>query len=145
MSVTNKKATFDYEIIESYEAGIVLTGAEVKSVRQGAVSFSGARVVFAGGKVKLLGLSINKYKFDSNPEYVPDRVRDLLLKKSEIVEIGTKSKQAGLTLVPIKLYNKGSLVKIKIALVRGRKIFEKREMIKKRDEERKIARRLKSS
>lgn len=145
MSLINKKARFDYEIIESFEAGIVLTGAEVKSVRAGSVNFSGARVVFADGKVKLLGLSINKYKHDSSVNYVPDRVRELLLHKSEIVEIGTKTRQAGLTLVPVKLYNKGSLVKLQVALVRGKKIYEKRELIKKRDEERRIARRLKSS
>lgn len=145
MSFVNKKAKFDYEIIESYEAGMVLTGAEVKSVRSGAVNFSGARVVFADGKVKLLGLSVNKYKHDSSLDYVPDRVKELLLHKAQIVEIGTKMRQSGLTLVPVKLYNKGSLVKLQIALVRGRKIFEKRELIKKRDEERRIARRLKSS
>lgn len=140
-----KKVKFDYEILESFEAGIVLTGAEVKSVRTGAVNFSGARVVMADGKVKLIGLSINKYKYDSGESYVPDRIRELLLHKSEIVEIGTKMKQSGLTLVPVKLYNKGNLVKLQIALVRGKRVFEKRELIKKRDEEKKIARRLKSS
>ena len=123
MSLVNKKAKFDYEIIESFEAGVVLTGAEVKSVRDGAVNFAGARVVFADGKVKLLGMSINKYKYDSNPNYVADRVRELLLHKREVVEIGTKMKQLGLTLIPMRLYNKGSLVKMQVALVRGKKVF----------------------
>ncbi len=143
MSIVNKKARFDYEIVESFEAGIVLTGSEVKSVRAGSVNFAGARVVFAEGKVKLLGLNINKYKFDSSEFYEPSKVRELLLKKKEIVEIQSKSKASGLTLVPIKLYNKGSLIKLQIALVRGKKKYEKRAEIKKRDTERGLARRLK--
>ncbi len=143
MSIVNKKARFDYEIIESFEAGIVLTGSEVKSVRAGSVNFAGSRVVFVDGKVKLLGLNINKYKFDSSEFYEPSKVRELLLKKKEIVEIQSKSKASGLTLVPIKLYNKGSLIKLQIALVRGKKKFEKRAEIKKRDTERGLARRLK--
>lgn len=143
MSIVNKKARFDYEVIESFEAGIVLTGSEVKSVRAGSVNFAGARVVFAEGKVKLLGLNINKYKYDSSEFYEPSKVRDLLLKKREIIEIQSKSKASGLTLVPIKLYNKGSLIKLQIALVRGKKKFEKRAEIKKRDTERGLARRLK--
>lgn len=143
MSIVNKKARFDYEIIESYEAGIVLTGSEVKSVRAGSVNFAGSRVVFVDGKVKLLGLNINKYKFDSSEFYDPSKARELLLKRSEIVEIQSKSKASGLTLVPVKLYNKGSLIKLQIALVRGKKKFEKRAEIKKRDTERGLARRLK--
>lgn len=143
MSIVNKKARFDYEIIESYEAGIVLTGSEVKSVRAGSVNFAGSRVVFVDGKVKLLGLNINKYKFDSSEFYEPSKVRELLLNKKEIVEIQSKSKASGLTLVPVKLYNKGSLIKLQIALVRGKKKFEKRAEIKKRDTERGLARRLK--
>lgn len=143
MSIVNKKARFDYEIIESFEAGIVLTGSEVKSIRAGSVNFAGARVVFADGKVKLLGLNINKYKYDSSEFYETSKVRDLLLKKKEIIEIQSKSKASGLTLVPIKLYNKGSLIKLQIALVRGKKKYEKRAEIKKRDTERGLARRLK--
>jgi len=143
VSIVNKKARFDYEIIESFEAGIVLTGSEVKSIRAGSVNFAGARVVFADGKVKLLGLNINKYKYDSSEFYETSKVRDLLLKKKEIIEIQSKSKASGLTLVPIKLYNKGSLIKLQIALVRGKKKYEKRAEIKKRDTERGLARRLK--
>lgn len=144
MSIVNKKARFDYEIITSYEAGLVLTGAEVKSVRSGGVNFAGARVVFVDGEAKIVGLNIQKYKFDSNENYVPDRSKKILLHKKEIIEIQTKSKSAGLTLVPIKLYNKGSLVKVQIALVRGKKTHEKREAIKKKDIEAGLARRLKS-
>ncbi len=143
MFAVNKKVKFDYEVIESYEAGIVLTGSEVKSIRSGSVNFLGSRVVFVDGKVKLLGLNINKYKFDSAENYEPAKVRDLLLKRAEIVEIQSKAKAGGLTLVPVKLYNKGSLIKLQIALVRGKKKYEKRAEIKKRDVDRGLARRLK--
>lgn len=144
MSIVNKKARFDFEVKELYEAGIVLTGSEVKSVRAGGVNFAGARVVFVDGEARVVGLNIQKYKFDSSENYVPDRSKKILLHKKEIVEIQTKCKSAGLTLVPTKLYNKGSLVKVQIALVRGKKTHEKREAIKKRDVEAGLARRLKS-
>ncbi len=145
MSTVNKKAIFDYEIIESYEAGIVLSGAEVKSVRNGGANFAGARVAIIDGEPQIIGLNINKYKFDGREEYEPAKSRKLLLHKNEIIEIQMKSKSAGLTLVPIKLYNKGSLIKVQVALVRGKKKYEKRELIKKRDIEARLARRLKSS
>ena len=145
MSLVNKKARFDYEIIESYEAGIVLTGAEVKSVRSGGVNFAGARVVFDEGEATIIGLNILKYKFDSAENYELSRAKKVLLHKKEILEIHTKMRSAGLTLVPVKLYNKGSLVKVQIALVRGKKKYEKREAIKKRDVEAGLARRLKSN
>lgn len=145
MSLTNKKARFDYEIIEAYEAGIVLTGAEVKSVRNNGVNYGGARVVFDQGEAKIIGLNILKYKHDSSENYDPTRSKKILLHKKEVVEIQSKMRSAGLTLVPIKLYNKGSLVKVQIALVRGKKTHEKREAIKKRDVEAGLARRLKNT
>lgn len=145
MSLVNKKAKFDYEIIESYEAGIVLTGAEVKAVRDGGVNFAGARVVFDDQGAKIIGLNILKYKFDSSETYEPSRSKTILLHKKERIEIQTKMRSAGLTLVPVKLYNKGSLIKVQIALVRGKKKYEKREAIKKRDVEAGLARRLKNT
>lgn len=145
MSLVNKKAKFDYETIESYEAGIVLTGAEVKSVRAGGVNFAGARVVFGEDGAKIIGLNILKYKHDSREEYDASRPKKVLLHKKELLEIKTKMRSAGLTLVPVKLYNKGSLVKVQIALVRGKKKFEKRAAIKKRDVEAGLARRLKNN
>ena len=145
MSLVNKKARFDYEIIESYEAGIMLTGAEVKSVRSGGVNFAGARVLLDESGARIIGLNILKYKYDSSDEYDAARPKKILLHKKEIMEILTKSRSAGLTLVPIKLYNKGSLVKVQIALVRGKKMYEKRAAIKKRDIEAGLARRLKNN
>ncbi len=145
MSLINKKATFDYQIIESYEAGIALTGAEVKAVRDGGVNFAGARVIFDDGKAKVIGLNILKYKFDSSETYDSSRSKEILLHKKEIIEIQSKMRSAGLTLVPVKLYNKGNLIKVQIALVRGKKKYEKREAIKKRDVDAGLARRLKNT
>jgi SsrA-binding protein len=143
MLVENRKARFDYEIIEDFESGIVLSGAEVKSVRAGGTTMTGARVVFENDGAYVIGMNIPRYKHDSAEEYVPDKKRKLLLHRKEIVEIQTKMRSAGLTVVPITLYNKGSLVKVKIALVRGKKKFEKREILKKRESQLGIARRLK--
>lgn len=143
MIIENKKARFDYEVVDSYEAGIVLTGAEVKSVRAGGANFAGARVLIKEDGAYVVGLNIQKYKFDSRPEADPGRTRKLLMHRKELVTIQTKMRSSGLTLVPMKLYNKGSLVKVEIALVRGRKKFEKREIVKERDVRRGLTRRLK--
>lgn len=143
MLVENKKAKFDYEIVEDFESGVVLSGSEVKSLREGGSSMVGARVVFEGNEAFVIGLNIPKYKFDSREGYEPTKRRKLLLHRGEMVAIQTKMKSAGLTVVPICLYNKGSLVKVKIALVRGKKKFEKREVLKKRESQLGLARRLK--
>ena len=143
MITENKKARFDYEIIESFEAGVVLSGSEVKSARNGGASLMGSRVVIKEDGFFVVGMNIQRYKFDSNADYVPDKTRRLLLKKKQMVAIGTKMKSAGLTLVPVKLYNKGSLLKLEIALARGKKKYEKREIIKKRETDLGLARRLK--
>jgi len=143
MIVENRKARFDYEVIEDFEAGIVLSGAEVKSVRSGGTTMTGARVVFDDDGAFVIGMNIPKYRHDSAEEYDSDKRRKLLLHSKEIVEIQSKMRSAGLTVVPISLYNKGSLVKVKIALVRGKKKFEKREILKKRESQLGLARRLK--
>lgn len=145
MLAQNKKAIFDYEVIESYEAGIELTGAEVKSIRNGGANFAGARVLLKEDGAYLVGLNIQKYKFSTLEDYDPARTRRLLLHRKEIIAIQTKMRSAGLTLVPLKLYNKGSLVKVQVALVRGKKKFEKRELIKKRVSNLSLARRLKTN
>lgn len=145
MLVQNKKAFFDYTIIESYEAGIELTGSEVKSIRSGGANFAGARILLREDGAVLVGLNVPKYRFDSAEEYDPSRTRRLLLHRHELVAIQTKMRSAGLTLVPLKLYNKGSLVKVQIALVRGKKKFEKREILKKRASDLGLARRLKNN
>ncbi len=140
----NKKARFDYEVVDTFEAGIILTGAEVKSVKKGQVNLTGARVIEKEGKFWVVGMSIPKYQFTTDPDYDPGRIRELLLHKREISSIGAKKEAGGLTLVALSTYNKGDLIKLSIGLVRGKKKYEKREQQKKRDEELALARRLKT-
>jgi SsrA-binding protein len=144
MRVENKKARFDYEVVDTFEAGIILTGAEVKSVKKGQVNLTGARVIEKEGKFWVVGMSIPKYQFTTDPDYDPGRIRELLLHKREISSIGAKKEAGGLTLVALSTYNKGDLIKLSIGLVRGKKKYEKREQQKKRDEELALARRLKT-
>jgi len=137
--VTNKKAYFDYEILEKFEAGIVLLGLEVKSLKQGKASLVGAYVVIKHQEAFLLNATISPYQpQNTSSDYQPQRTRKLLLKNQEIDYLSNKTKQRGLTLIPLKVYNKNGLIKIEIALVKGKKKFDKRETIKKREEKRKI-------
>lgn len=142
--VRNKKATFNYEILERVEAGIVLYGHEVKAVRTGRASLVGSYVVLRNHELFLKGATISFYQEANTPDsYNPERERKLLLSKKEITALEKKLNTAGLTIVPIKLYNKQSNVKLEIALVRGKKKADKRETIKKRDVKRDIDRLLK--
>ena len=137
----NKKAFFDYEILEKYEAGLVLTGQEVKSVKNGQANLKGSYVTFHNNRPSIIGMHISKYKPAGKlPDYDPDRTREVLLKKKEIAYLQGKSQEQGLTIVPLKVYTSGGRVKIQIAVVRGKKKFEKRDKIKKRDIEREIGR-----
>ena len=140
----NRKGLFDFEILERYEGGLMLHGHEVKSVRNGGMKLKGAYVTMRGGEVWLLGAHIQKYtKAGSVQEYDPDRIRKVLLHKRELRSLTGKLEQKGLTLVPISVYTKGSKIKIEIGLARGKKQFEKKEKIKKRDLDREIRRSLK--
>ncbi len=140
----NSKARFDYEILEKYEAGIELLGYEVKSVRAGHGSVVGAYVIVRGGEVYITGLRIDPYQVGNTPiDYDPSRTRRLLLTKKEILELEKESTTKGLTLVPLSLYNKGGKIKVGFAVARGKKKFDKRDTIKKRDTDREIRRELK--
>ncbi|MDO8574991.1 MAG: SsrA-binding protein SmpB [bacterium] len=140
----NRKAYFDYEIIEKFEAGLVLSGAEVKSIRGGRMNLAGSYVNFHNGEPYLIGASIAPYQPKNQPsDYDPSRARKLLLNKKEIDYISGKTKQKGLTLVPIKVYNKGRRIKIEVGLARGKKQYDKRVAISKREVARKIERELK--
>lgn len=142
--VDNRKARFDYEILETLSAGIELLGLEVKSLRVHSASLEGAYVTIRGGEAFLMQASIPAYQPSNTPaDYDPLRVRKLLLTKAEIKRLGEKESQHGLTIVPIRVYNKGPKVKIDIAIVRGKKKFDKRESIKKRETDRHIERTLK--
>lgn len=135
--VTNKRARFDYEILETYEAGIALLGHEVKSVRGGNVSLAGAFVTIRNDEAWLTNAHIGAYaKAGPLPGYDPLRSRKLLLQRREIATLLGKRKQAGLTLLPLSLYTKRNRLKVEIGLARGKKKYEKRESIKKRDTDR---------
>jgi SsrA-binding protein len=139
----NRKARFNYEILEKYETGIELLGAEVKSVRGGQMSLEGAFVIVRGGEAFLINANIPPYQIKNAPkDYDPLRNRKLLLTKKEIGELAGNEK-TNLTIVPISVYNKNRKIKVAIALVKGKKKFDKRETIKKRDTERDIRRTLK--
>ena len=141
----NRKALFDYEVLEEYEAGLVLLGHEVKSARNGGMRLKGAYVTMHGGELWLIGSHIARYaKAGALEGYEPDRSRKLLVRKREIRSIAGKMEQKGLTLVPISVYASGSKLKMKFALARGRKMYEKREKLRKRDIDREVRRSLKS-
>ncbi len=143
--IENRKAKFNYEILEKFEGGIELFGYEVKALKSKRGSLEGAFVVARGGEVYLLGAHIPPYQPANTPkEYDPYRNRKILLTKKEITELADKEKATGLTIVPISLYIKGRKIKIEIAVAKGKKKFDKRESIKKRDLEKELGRRLKS-
>jgi SsrA-binding protein len=141
----NKRALFDYVILEKFEAGLVLFGHEVKSVRSGKMSLLGAYVTIGRGSAWLINAHVPLYpKAGQKPDYDPDRTRRLLLHKRELDRLSGKLDQKGLTLVPISVYTKGSRIKIEFGLGRGKKQFEKKETIKKREVDREIRRSLKA-
>ena len=131
----NKKALFDYEVLASYEAGIKLTGAEVKSVRAGKVNLKGAFVSFVGGRARLIKAHIAHYPAGPQ-EGDPARPRDLFLHKKDILSLKARTDEEGCTAVPTEVYLKGGLVKVRVALARGRKKWDKRSLLKGRDEQR---------
>jgi SsrA-binding protein len=132
--VVNKKASFDYEYLDTIEAGIELLGTEVKSVKAGHGSLSGAYVAVIGGELMLLGAHIPAWQ-EKNvaPGYDAYRTRRLLVHKKELFELLKALQTKGLTIVPISLYSKGHYIKAQIAIAKGKKVFDKRESIKKRD------------
>lgn len=140
---TNKRASFDYELLERYEAGIMLSGEEVKSAKMGHASLKGSFVTLKGGEVYLTNALISRYPLaHKETRHEDTRPRKLLLRKSEIRSLIGKVKQSGLTLVPIRLYTTHRLVKLEFALAKGKKAFDKRESIKKREAKRDMARAL---
>jgi len=137
--VTNKKAYFNYEILEKFEAGIVLLGIEVKSLKMNKANIAGAYVVIKDHEAFLLNASISPYQPQNTPpDYDPQRTRKLLLQTKEINYLSDKTKQQGLTLIPLKVYNKNGLIKVEIALVKGKKKFDKREALKRREIKKRI-------
>lgn len=140
----NKKAYFDYYILEKYEASIELFGTEVKSVRLGHCSVKESFVRIDKSEVFIYGMHISPYEKGNIFNKDPLRVRKLLLHKTEIIKLASKLKEKGLTLVPLRVYFKNSLVKVELGLARGKKNYDKRESIAKKDQQRDIDRSLKN-
>lgn len=137
----NKKGRFDYDILETYEAGLKLTGAEVKSAKKGRVNLKGSYVTIHDGQAQIINMHIAAYdKAGTQAGYDAYRTRRLLLKKSEIDRLLGKKQEQGLTLVPLRLYTKKNLVKLEFGLGRGRKKHDKRQVIKDRETKRQLKR-----
>lgn len=139
----NRKAYHDYHLQDSVEAGIVLTGTEIKSIRAGRVNLRDAYVRPEGGELWLLNAHIARYEPGSYLSHEPTRPRKLLLHRKQIANLTSKVQEKGLTLVPLKLYIKGGIAKVEIALAKGKKLYDKRESIIRRETEREIDRALK--
>lgn len=143
--ITNRKAGFNYEILDKYTAGIELFGFEVKSLQKGQGSLDGAHVTVRGGEVFVVGMFVPPYQPNNTPkDYEPERNRRLLLQKKEIRDLEKNEQTKSLTIIPLSVYNKGSKIKLDIALVRGKKKYDKRETLKKKDTMRDVARDLKA-
>jgi SsrA-binding protein len=137
----NKRGLHGYEILDKYEAGLVLFGPEVKSVKTGHCNLNGSYISVRGNEIWLIHCHISPYPSAAGREnYPPDRERKLLLKRKETAELIGKLKAEGLTVLPISVYTKGSLIKLSIGVCRGYKAYDKRELIKKRDTDRDIQR-----
>jgi len=138
----NKRAFHDYEIIESLECGLVLTGTEVKSLREGSASLESAYAKVEGSEVWLLGSDIPEYSMGNRMNHKPKRPRKLLLHRREIARFADKAAERGLTLVPLRIYFKNGLAKVELAVAKGKQLFDKREAKKKADAQRDIKREL---
>ncbi|MCS6934585.1 MAG: SsrA-binding protein SmpB [Chitinophagales bacterium] len=144
INIQNKKAAFDYELLERFTAGIQLTGSEIKSIRQGGGSIHEAYCIVRDGEIFIKGMNIPEYEYGAYANHVPTRLRKLLLRRREINRIASKIKEKGLTLVPVRLFiNERGYAKLEIALARGKKSYDKRETIKQKTSKREMERALK--
>ncbi len=141
---TNRKAYHDYHLQDNIEAGIVLTGTEIKSIRAGRVNLRDAYVKPENNELWLLNAHIARYEPSSYLSHEPTRPRKLLLHRKQIVNLTSKVQEKGLTLVPLKLYIKNGIAKVEVALAKGKKLYDKRESIIRRETEREIDRAIKS-
>ena len=137
---TNRKANFQYSIVKKYEAGIVLLGTEVKSLRDSKVNLQESYAKFKKDGLWLMNCHISEYKYGNLNNHEPLRQKKLLLNKSELKRIKVQMQEKGLTLIPLKIYFKSSLIKIEMGIAKGKKLYDKRESIKKRETERKLKR-----
>ena len=143
MEINNRKAKFNYQIFETYEAGIVLTGTEIKSIRNGKANLKDSYAIIKNGECFLLNMHIAPYEQGNLFNHEETRTRKLLLHKKEILKLSDKIKLEGFTLIPIKLYITRGKAKILLGVAKGKKKYDKRESIKKRDIERSLAKNFK--
>jgi len=144
INIKNKKASFNYEFIDKYTAGIVLTGTEIKSIRDAKVNFSDAYCFFIEHELWLKGLHISEYSYGSYNNHIPKRDRKLLLNKKELIKIKKKISEKGLTIVPVRMFlNERGYAKLVIAVARGKAKYDKRHDIKDRDNKRDLDRYMK--
>lgn len=134
----NKKAYHDYFVEEKFEAGMVLYGTEVKSLRQGKANLNDAFVQIRSGEAFLNNLHISPYEFGNRENQDPDRLRKLLMHKKEIIKLFSKIREQGYTVIPLRLYFKNGMVKAEIGLAKGKKLYDKREDLKKKDHKREV-------
>ncbi len=137
---TNRKALFQYEVIERVEAGVVLAGTEVKSIRDGGLNFSDSWVEYRSGELVLVACRIAPYSHGNLMNHPPERERKLLLHKLEIRRLGERARERGLTLIPLRAYLKDGRVKLELGLCRGKQAHDKRETIRRREEDRETRR-----
>ena len=141
INIKNRKASFEYQFIDTYIAGIQLTGTEIKSIRNGKASLAEAFCVFVENELWVKNMHIDEYTQGSHYNHDPKRLQKLLLNKSELRKLQSKFKEKGLTIVPLRMFiNDRGFAKMEIALAKGKKLFDKRESLKKKDAEREIAR-----
>lgn len=138
MEIINRKARFDYEIEDEYETGIVLKGTEIKSIRNGKANIKDSYAIIRNNELYLLNSNISLYEEGNRFNHEETRTRKLLMHKREILKLKDKIEKEGYTLIPLKMYFKGSKLKVLIGLAKGKKNYDKREAIKKRDTEREM-------
>lgn len=141
INIRNKRATFDYEIIEEYVAGVVLVGTEIKSIRLGKAALTDSYCYFEDGELWIRGVNIAEYAWGTCNNHVPRRDRKLLLNRKEIARMEKSGKEAGFTIVPLRLFiNERGLAKLVVGIARGKKEYDKRQSIKEREDKRDMAR-----
>lgn len=145
VEINNRKAKYDYELFDSYEAGIELTGTEIKSIRQGNCNLKDSYVVIRNEEAYIINMYISEYKEGNIFNHDETRTRKLLLHKNEILKLNDKININGFTLIPVKLYFKKNRAKLQISLARGKKTYDKRQSIKERDINRDLQKRLKGN
>lgn len=143
ISIRNKRATFDYELLDTYVAGIVLVGTEIKSIRLGKASLVDTFCFFNDGELWVKNMNISEYFYGTYNNHVPRRDRKLLLTKRELLKISRETKDTGFTIVPVKLFIKNGLAKMEIAVAKGKKVYDKRESLKEKDDKRMMDRAMK--